>query len=776
MRCLYNFRLCFSPVTLVGADSLALVICLLFAAPSIASDDPPFIEEILVTAQKRSENIRDVPLSISVFSSDFLESAGIADMRDMSKFTPNVEIDPENKSAKIRGIGGSSGVGGAASLLTDPAVALVVDGVYYGRSSYLFMGVLDIDRVEILRGPQGLIVGKSASAGAINFYSKRPNAERQTEFSAQVGRFDELNRSMVLNGPIFGERVTGRVALLDERSDGPFYNTTTGKHEGGVDSFTAKYSILARVTDQIDAFIAGGRTDRFKSQALSQFTVLTNNARSVHSQFDPQVEDNSDYRVSHNTPEYRFHKGDWWSAEIDWAGEEVSITSITGWAASDDGFAIDGDRGPADFIPVVGSEHYKQVSEELRLVSSPGRLEYTMGLYYFASDMSGSNFTVVGNNEDEEIVQALTNNSELFTPTGSLLVPLTGFTDLPSGLSVKGIFDQEARTIAAFAQVKYKVTDSISLTGGARHTEDKKQISMQKDNGPDGAEAVIEAAINSQDFSVSRVIRERDLPWSLSAGYEVADNISLYLTRSRGFKAGGFNSAALQKENVEYEPEASLTSEAGLKSRLFNGRVLANIGLYETDFTNMQVLTSQPGLLSGLIATNAAGAIVKGVEADAMLAITPGLSAFLTVAYNDAKFDSYPGAPCSNSSEEESCDLSGKPLANAPRWKSSLSVSYSFDVNPLNIRLSARADAMYSGFTYLETDLDPLDTQSAVTQYNMSVGVEDMSGRWSLSIRHLNVTDELIKIRGGDVALFSGSHIGSFDLPRRTVAKLTFKM
>lgn len=719
------------------------------------------LEEIIVTAQKRSQSVRDVPLSMTVMSANFIKDAGVDNLRDIAKFTPNVEINPELRSAKMRGIGGSAGA------LVEPAVALVVDGIFYGRSTYLFLSVLDINRVEVLRGPQGLIVGKNASAGALTFYSNKPNYEPSLNLDVQIGSLDERKGDVVLNMPIVSERLALRLALSDHRRDGAFYNTTLDNQDGDLDSFAGRASLLFDINDNIEASLVYGHADRFQSVALSQFTIASDQALIIQGTFDDEFEgDPTDYQSSHNFPEWRHHDGDWASAELSWDFDNFMVTAVSGWADSFDAFQVDGDSGPAPLMTVFGDENYRQMSHEFRIVSNPGRFEYTAGLFVFHSELSGYQTVEIGTLDSVDIASVLGGGEGVFDIVKDLAA-------LPSAVIVDGYFDLETDAHAVFAQLNYKYGDKLSFTGGARYTEEKKSMKLERDNKPDGAELALELALNAEEFTEYRTINESDVSWSLSTTYELNDDISTYITRSLGFKSGGFNSAALQVDNIEYEPEESNTWEAGVKGRYFDGVLVANVGLYRTDFENMQVLTRRPGALNGLVASNAAAARVQGVEADAMLALSRNARLFATLAYNDTEFLDYKDAQCTEESDEDSCDLSGRTLPDAPLWKGSLSVSNRWDIPWMNLQARLRLDALYSGFEYQTLDLDPLDSRDEYWEFNASLKVAPADGRWSITIQQFNITDELIQLSSGDVPLSSGSHAASFDLPKRTVAKLS---
>lgn len=716
------------------------------------------LDEVVVTAQRRVESVREVPLSMSVFDDEFLRDAGIADLRDLAKFIPNVSINPEFKTAKMRGVGTKAGA------LTEPAVALVYDGIYYGRDSYLFLGMLDTERVEVMRGPQGLIVGKNASAGALAFHSHEPEFEPMIAATSQLGSFNDRKLNIALGGPLLDDRIAYRVAAAAQKSDGAFYNTTRDEPAGGVDNLIARGSVLVPFASGSDLLVMVGHADNLKRLEGPQFSILTQQAREYHSSFDPEVEANADDRLSLDFPALRKHTGQWATARYERDFQDFTFTSIGGWADSHDAYSLDGDGGPGNALPLFGFENYRQFSEELRLVSTPGTLEYTAGLYGFHSAVAGFQRTIIGAySEDGSFADQL--------PDG---IGIADVSDSTSGVIIDGTFDQQTTTGAAFGQAKYRLSRALALTAGLRYTYERKSIQLIRENKPDGAEPTYAAALGAEEFTAQGSLRESDLSWSASAGYQLTHALNLYLTRSRGFRSGGYNSAALRPEQVEFRPETSDTWETGVKSRLWGGNLATNVGLFLTDFRDMQVLTRNSGTLSGFVASNAAASQTYGVEADARVAPIDRLELFATLAYLHAVYSAYPNGPCPQDAGRDAvCDLSGRPLSDAPEWKGSLTASYAVPLPWQRLEIGLRGDAIYSGFEYFTVDLDPLDTKDAHWEYNASVGIGPAYGNWSFDVQVLNLTDEIIRRSSNDVPLFNGSHAISIAPSRQVLGRLS---
>ncbi len=348
------------------------------------------IEEVVVTAQKRSENIRDVPLSMTALSGDFIKDAGIQNLNDIAKFTPNVHIDEGQMVAKIRGIGSNTGP------LTDPSVATVFDGVYYGRAQYLFMGMFDIERVEILRGPQGLIVGKNASAGVLNFFSRRPDPETFLELTYGAGDFKEERRELIANTSILNDRLGIRFAYKKQESEGHIYNTKLDKMTGGRDNEMSRLSLAWDISHNMSLLLQFGHADMDYTEG-AQFSLLTDQGRTLHEPSDPEIEDDwKNYQSSETREYYRGLKTDWAVAEFKWDLDDFELISVSGWSKAQSPWSWDPDNGPANLITFDSEENYKQISEEIRLVSAPGKFEYVAGLYFFNGDAQGNSVSQVG--------------------------------------------------------------------------------------------------------------------------------------------------------------------------------------------------------------------------------------------------------------------------------------------------------------------------------------------------------------------------------------------
>ncbi len=274
----------------------------------------------------------------------------------------------------------------------------------------------------------------------------------------------------------------------------------------------------------------------------------------------------------------------------------------------------------------------------------------------------------------------------------------------------------------------------------------------------------------------SRTLEESNQAGSAATLYEINDDINLYLTASRGHKSGGFNATAANTDDIEYEPEQSDTWEAGVKGRYFDGSMIANVGLYRTLFDNQQVISRRGGgALNGFIATNAASSVVQGLIAYATNAPTQWLRLNMNLAYNDAKYREYPDAPCPEDRNGEECDLGGKTFPFTPEWKGAISPSVILPIAQIDALAIFRLDAIYNGFEYQELDLDPIDSREAFWQFNAGFILRSMDERWTLAIQGMNLSDEVIRIRSGDVELAGGSHFTVVEPPRRAVASISYR-
>jgi iron complex outermembrane receptor protein len=740
----------------------------------------PVIEEIIITAQKRSENIRDVPLSISALSGEFLADAGIADLNDLALYTPNLKVtsSPGLSFINIRGLGSGNNKG------FEQSVGLIIDGVYYGRASYLSDGLLDLERVEVLRGPQGTLFGKNTIAGAMNITTTAPSDEFTGFADVAFGELGMQRQRVGIGGPLIEDTLNYRIAASRDQQDGHIRNRTAQLDPqefpqaitarpffGDRDNDNARIKLtMPALSKNLNLTLQYEESEVYSNHVGNQLSRATAETLEFYSFYDPNVEANSrDHNTSLDAPEFahRVTKTVVVTANLNLS--DYLFTAIAGHSRFAETSLQDLDFGPAPMLFRAVDDRYEQNSLELRVTSPTGPVEYVAGLYYFDNTLDGFSKLSI----DQVIVANMLAHQRM-----AGMIPASPLPGAPAGaVAPQGApaqqdgsnkrFLQASEAQALFGQATWHATSRLSLIGGMRYSLETKSLDTELFFDQSGT--LFQAFLGQQAFIAQRQQKEEDFSPKLSLMYELNDAVNLYGTFARAFKAGGYNEAAGNPEELEFEPEQATTYEAGAKLRLLDGGATLNISLYETEFDNLQVSTFDG---TSYVVGNAAEAITRGVEIDAMYMPWYSLAIGASMGFNDAYYKAYPDAQCPSGDSANSCDLKGRELVRAPRWTGSLSANLTLPLWPSkNLVLLAGADALYQHNTFLTTDLDPLDMQPAYVLYNLRMGVANSERSWQLTAFLQNLSDEIVKQGGADVPLQPGSHFAAMDAGRRIFAE-----
>lgn len=746
----------------------------LAASTAIAEQPPSVIEEVIVTAQKRAENIRDVPISITALSEDFINDVGITDIGELSQFAPNLVINatPYTGFVAMRGLGSGNNKG------FERSVALVIDGVYYGRQDYLFEALTDVSRVEVLRGPQGTLFGKNAIAGALNVTSGEPSSEFTGKVSWLGGDFNRRRLQAAVGGPLIEDKVHFRLALENEYQDGVIKNTSADldrseypQVEDIDDHMRSRDNDIKRLKLRFPSLLTGldvtlSATDAsvFGNSTGTELTAATPETLEVYRRYDPNTEaDKTNQTSSQNANQDTLREGTSYSLQADYELGEYLVTAIAGTSEFDKLHVLDADFGPSEIVILAGDDSYEQNSLELRVASPPGKLEYVAGLYYFESDYLGTGTTELETAQTLEVIAAVRG-----TPTTlNDLLNLAATAPLPVSdrLNNFRFFDQQTQSSAVFGQATWNVNDQLALIAGSRYSEETKDVHAILTHNNFVAERFFAQFLFEEPYNEVRSRKETDFSPKLSVRYEPTEDITLYATWAKAFKAGGFNEAAVSSDNLEFEPEKAETYEAGTKMRLLNGAATLNVGFFSTDFDNLQV-----SLFNGtnFSVGNAASARSRGVEIESQLLPAPWLALNLSLAYLDSRYDSFPDAQCIATSGETACDLSGERLTRAPEWEATLVQRWNLSrlipaLSDLPFTLGLGIDATFRDHQFFSTDLDPLDAQGATTEVNANVRLSGLDDNWSVTLLGRNVTRRLVQAHGQDVPLQPGTHFGTMN-------------
>ncbi|MFQ3200317.1 MAG: iron complex outermembrane receptor protein [Zhongshania sp.] len=711
------------------------------------------LEEVMVTAQKRSENLQDVPLSVSVMSGDEIREKGLKNLNEVSLYAPNTRINVGGNggSVKMRGLGSGNNSG------FEQAVAFIIDGVYYGRINYMRSGLVDLGGIEILRGPQGTLMGKNAIAGAVNMSTQNPHQEWELDLAYGAGDRNRKVTTAIVNAPLIEDALSLRLVAKTERQEGWYENATLDRDSQDVDS------ALYRVKIGFDAIENFSVVANYEESSYSIFGAslemlkATEGTLRINREYEADFEAEADYRNWGNSDSPSINEIRIGTIKIDYDWGDYILTSISGWSDLFNTSTIDADAGPIPFISSAGDDNYEQYSQEFRITSpADGAFDYVAGLFLFGTEFE--NDSDLGLNSSlAPIVLASQRNPNLVLP---------GFSNSPTFSRTIddhsiGAFVQETTSAALFGQMRWRIFDSrMTLMAGLRYSYEEKEASMARRF--EGNSTFFTSVQGHEEFEADAKRIERDFSPKLSVSYALSDDVNVYTTYAKAFKGGGYNAAAITADEFEFDEEQADTYELGIKGQLLDGMLRLNFATFYTEFTGLQV-SSFNG--DSFIVKNAANATTQGIELDTTLLAAAGLIVKFSAGYTDARYDSFTNASCPVG-QNPPCDLSGERLDKAPEWTGTLGFNYNLPIGDLPIEFMLGADATYQSSQFTAGDNDPESIEPKYVKYNARLGIQASNGSWQLLLDGKNLSDEKTLISTADVPVQPGSYMGVYNEPK----------
>ncbi|UTP38324.1 TonB-dependent receptor [Phenylobacterium sp. LH3H17] len=655
------------------------------------------LEELVVTAEKREANVQTTPISISAISAAALEQSGIKTPSDLQFLVPNLAISSGSGGGTItiRGFGRGIASGGA-----DPSSTLHIDGVYIARPMAVVNEMLDISRVEVLRGPQGTLYGRNAVGGTINLITNAPSAELQYGGAFEYSSFNTHRGSAVLSGRLSADgAVRGRLALLSKHTGGRFENVFTRRAMGEADIFGARAGLDLRLGEDLKVLVQADyseeESDGFPYKPYLENATALNLLRVTPAR--------GDWDVSADAPTFRDVVDYGVSATAETSLGPVGVKSITAFRDSEGAFLVDLDVTNSPLGTSEFAQQSDQFSQELQFTSQgDGQLQWIAGLFYL-HDEGTWDFLLRLNPNNDQTVRAL------FAPTAQ-----------------RGYQENELTAKAIFGEVRYAFSDDLRLTLGLRHSnEEKRNVSR---TGVAGSPAAINLdrmdLTRSWDAWTPRVVLD----------YSPAEGVFTYATVSRGFKSGGFN-LRLGPTAAVFDPEYVWNYEVGAKTEWFDRRLQVNLSLFKAIYTDqqVQVAEAQPNGTTVVFTRNAGESKAEGAELEVRGRPTPALQVDAAIGYLHARFTDYPDGALNHR---------GKQVPGAPEWTASFGAQYTVPV-------AALGDLVLRG-EYQWRDTNPqgfLGTTAyrEIPSYglvNARATLRLNDGRWAISAFAKNLTDE----------------------------------
>jgi len=661
------------------------------------------VSELVVTAQRVEENIQQVPIAVSAFSSATLQRQSIETLQDIALRTPGFSagaVDPIQSNFAIRGIGSAFGISQNAG--GDASVVVFVDGVYAGRGGTPDIDALNLERVEVLRGPQGTLFGKNTVGGLIQFVSRKPSADPSFRVEGQYGNYDRRSLNARGNIPLSDTVFLSAGGSIKLR-DGYEFNETTRHDVNDQDLRTATVALRFLPSEELDVVLAADFTDQDqKGNPRHNICDATFQAgiHCVGVNPDPRV-------VNAYTDGYLRRWLQTYRGEINYKTPVGTLTSITAYRAVTLNFRTPFFSNPVNPPAQIEStetdhEKDKQFSQELRLAfgAFDDQLTGQVGVYYL--------------NEDNTRIEDLRQDFPAPAITGVATYPQI----------VKG------RSWAIFGQASYAITDTLSLTAGLRQTWERKtgHFIGLKVSGP-GLPPPLAANYDVRGRKSWDALTPR-----FALDWQATPDALVYASATRGFKSGGFQGIAGSglSQSTPYDPEFAWSYEVGAKTQWWDNRLRVNVSVFQTDYKDLQVSQLVP--LCCVVVGNAATAKNKGAELEFVIRPFEGLQIDGSYSRLHARFTSFATGATGN--------FTGNDLPRSPNDKVHLGAQYSFDVEGWTAL--GRVDYTNQAHMYFEASNIPTQKQEGFINVDARVSLTSPDKRWEVAAWGKNLTDELV--------------------------------
>ena len=737
-----HLRLCASALAILASGTT------IAQAQDSAADtasEAPTNGEIIVTAQKRAESVQNVPISIAAFSGASLDKQNVVTVLDLGKVATNFQTVRSSNTGSTRI--GIRGVGSLANTLIEPSVAVFVDGVYVPRSGSVLGAFLDIEGVEVLRGPQGTLFGRNASVGALSLRSALPKSEFSGEVSGEVGSFDRYKISGNVNLPLT-ENVALRVAGMGQWFKGPWINKLDGKHYGGSDDVSFRGTLKADLGN-VEWILRGDYT-RLDGDGVANFdfdpaSVSPARLAFIQAAFNGGPDTNLNDRVMNQSMATGLIDENWGvssTASLDLAGGSTLklINSYRVWTNDQ----LDGDivYFPVSLASRRSLFDSKSHNHELQFISPEkewlgGKFDMVAGVYYFEEDFALAEELNMG-----------TAFCGVLVPAGPARTACASYYAVNNGVAAtdQDVF-QNVKSFAAYGQGNLHLSDRLTLTLGGRWTTDRKRGTYAQASSP------FTQTLRATEKLIFPGVKEDRFTYRVSLNYKPNDEILVFANHSTGYKSGGYNSGGGTPSLSVLDGNGNLVStkrlftretvknyELGIKSAWLDRKVRANVTLYRMDIGGFQDRAFD-GV--SFIVRNAGNLRQQGAEMDLTIAPTRDFSVSGSVAYLDSQFTDFktasnlPGLPGTQ-------DLTGKPNTFSPKWSGNVAVDWGTDLGQSGMRLAVNGTMSFISSQFVGTVNDN-NPQSLAAPYALLGGRISLSGaddRWTLSIFARNIANK----------------------------------
>jgi len=703
------------------------------------------IEEITVTAQKRSENLQQTPLAITAIGGAALREDDITNLQDIGNRTPGMTFaafSPGQPEIAIRGIGTKED-GASAS----DSVIVSVDDVYIAARTAQVFDIFDLERVEVLRGPQGTLYGKNSIGGSINFVTTKPDENTEIRFRQTVGDYGRFDTAGLLSGQI-AKNLFGKVSFSRRKFNGYYKNVLVGsdlygKQLGGANTFAYRGMLRWTPSEDLEVILSADGADDNIGGSNREPVGSAGPLHNCGCASDPVAVNNAlgggttAFDSLNNIDGFTDRRVEGYALKINWDQAWGTFTSISAYRKSNFNWLEDseglpgsktfvalnapGGPGPAFTAPATdgfafdvddgATEHTKQYTQEVRATSNGETdLNWVVGAFYSREE--------TGRTE------------KFFFPSIGLNI---GGVNMPSDMS--SVQTNLSNSFAAYADGSYNVSDKVILHAGVRYSTEKKDMTAQ------GIVSSGFGLLIKNFDKVSASDRWSNVSWRVVADYHVTDNNMIYGSISTGFKSGGFTGSASTAERAKtpFGSEKATNFEVGIKSQFWDDRARVNMAAFYTDYKDLQVtrfFQPESAGFGQFITENAGKAHIKGFEVEYTLLLTEAFEVGGSYAYLDAKYTQFTGTPGVGGTG----DFTGNVLRQAPKHSVSLYSKYTLELED-GSSLAAKVNYRYQSLSYYDPNNNDLATIPAYTLWDGRLAWNSPDGKWELAGWVKNIGD-----------------------------------
>ncbi|WP_066685445.1 TonB-dependent receptor [Caulobacter sp. CCH9-E1] len=729
---------------LVGASVLACAVMSGVAeareiVPAAAAEAEPgqAVDKIIITARRREEKLQDVPITVSAVSGEALKTERLDRVADYAAKIANFAALQQNarvSTLTVRGLGGNANSDGS-----EAGVGLIVDGVFFTHPGFSWLDFVDLDHIELARGPQGTLLGKNTTLGALIVTTKAPSYRPDATVSATVSSRDHYQVRANISGPIVGDKITGRLTLYGDTGGGWITNRIDG--EDYLDN--RRWAIRGQLqfdpnpsfTDRL--IIEHYDTDEYNNYYPPVGDPLTYVNGTTRNGWARKLKTGFGYAASYDlddanldTQARLISKTDGVSNIAEFKLGANTLTSVSAWRRLYYRPHNDSDYTPYPIFRAGYDVDVDQFSQELRLASPTGdKIDWQTGIYVLRQQVR-SNYRV----------ELLSKASAFFLAPTLPVAILEGVERDQAGAA-------DTASAAIFGQAAWHVSERATLTAGLRYTHESREASnrvFSLGGAPlPPALAPYRAAATGPAYTVSGKKDDGSISWLINPSYKISDNVLAYASASYGEKSGAANLGAKVGDAVIIAPEKSMDYELGIKTTLAGGRATLNANLYNNTIDGYQATLSDPTSTRTYL-SNVGKVRLRGVEVEGVAQVSSRLNLSFSTAWGEAIYVSYKNAPPPQEyayvGAPASVDLSGKSAPFAPNWTGALSARWE---QPLAGGLSLFA---YANETWRSrANLNPLSSygrQNGFALTNAGIGVRARGERWSVTLWSKNLFDK----------------------------------